>query len=170
MGCGVNSRISGLTWDAELGLLFGIGWSEEAGNIYAIDPATGDQTLYAASPHAYGWEGLVSLRGSTETTPVAEVTAVLSSNLRAFPNPFGTQTTIGFDMADVDADAFVAAYDVAGRLVRRLSVAGAGSAGRYEMVWDGRSASGRDVPAGMYFLRLEGSTTRSTAHKVFVVR
>ncbi len=46
--------------------------------------------------------------------------------------------------------------DPAGRRLRTLSAAVA-HPGEMELVWDGTDAAGRALPAGGYFLRLEGA-------------
>lgn len=58
----------------------------------------------------------------------------------------------------------LAAYDVRGRLMRRLPVNGTG-----RIVWRGRDRNGRPVPSGIYFVRLEGGVTGPAA-KISIVR
>jgi len=72
----------------------------------------------------------------------------------ASPNPFASSTSIGFSIPAGVASHSLAIYDLAGRLVRRLS-SGPRSAGRHASTWDGRDASGRAVAAGVYLARLE---------------
>jgi hypothetical protein len=67
------------------------------------------------------------------------------------PNPFNPTTTIGYSLA-ADGHAFLAVYDVAGRLVRTL-VDEIRPAGRHAVVWNGTDDSGRDVATGLYFVR-----------------
>ncbi|MBN1827006.1 MAG: family 16 glycosylhydrolase [Candidatus Eisenbacteria bacterium] len=69
------------------------------------------------------------------------------------PNPFNPSTTIAYDLARPSA-VDLAVYDVAGRKVRTLVSAGNLSAGRHEVVWNGRGDDGRDVASGVYFCRL----------------
>ncbi len=59
-----------------------------------------------------------------------------------FPNPFraGTQIRLAAPARELDV------YDLAGRLVRRWT-------GATSVDWDVIDAAGRDVPAGVYFLR-----------------
>lgn len=59
------------------------------------------------------------------------------------PPPFGLNPGVG-----------IRVYNVQGQLVRDL-LDGAGSAGEYEIYWDGRDAAQRSVAAGAYFLRME---------------
>jgi hypothetical protein len=43
------------------------------------------------------------------------------------------------------------------------------AAGPHEIVWDGRDAAGRDVPAGAYFARFDAEG-RSFRHTVLILR
>jgi hypothetical protein len=68
------------------------------------------------------------------------------------PNPFNPRTAVRFDL-DRPAAVSLAVFDVAGRRVfarapERLA------AGRRELPWDGRGFGGRELPAGVYLLRL----------------
>ncbi len=79
--------------------------------------------------------------------------AVIRQN---FPNPFASSTAIPVESAPGGA-VRVEVFDAAGRLVRRLDGSLPGGGGLLR--WDGRDASGRPVPAGTYFYRVEGTTT-----------
>jgi hypothetical protein len=68
------------------------------------------------------------------------------------PNPFNPITTIAYDLPQT-AKVRLVVYDVGGRQVREL-VNGSQAAGRREIVWDGRNASGDFVASGVYFYRL----------------
>jgi flagellar hook assembly protein FlgD len=59
-------------------------------------------------------------------------------------------------------------YDVLGRKVWGL-VNEPNDAGWHTLIWDGRDDSGRRVPSGTYFLRLEGGEYTAT-RKLCVVR
>lgn len=67
----------------------------------------------------------------------------------AFPNPFRVRTTIRAARPG-DAPARAEVFDVSGRLVASLRAA-PGDA----LTWDGRGATGRAVPAGTYFIRVD---------------
>jgi len=69
------------------------------------------------------------------------------------PNPFNPSTTIEFYLP---GRSFVrlSVYNILGETVRDLQ-AGELNAGRHEAIWDGRNKSGRQVPSGIYFYRLE---------------
>jgi len=48
-------------------------------------------------------------------------------------------------------------------------VNGREEAGRHEVIWEGRSSTGRDMPAGAYFVRLERDLKVKT-RKILMVR
>lgn len=52
-------------------------------------------------------------------------------------------------------DVRVAVFDVRGRLVRDLGVFRGLESSRFNVAWDGRDAGGVEVPAGVYFLRVD---------------
>ncbi len=52
-------------------------------------------------------------------------------------------------------DVRVAVFDVRGRLVRDLGVFRELESARFNVAWDGLDATGAEVPAGVYFLRVE---------------
>jgi hypothetical protein len=69
------------------------------------------------------------------------------------PNPFAGTTEIRFALPEA-ARVSVAVYDASGRLVARVADKDFGQ-GEHRVVWDGRTASGQDVPSGIYFYMLE---------------
>jgi hypothetical protein len=69
------------------------------------------------------------------------------------PNPFTWVTQIAFQLSE-PGDATLAVYDVRGRLVTIIE-RGKRDAGEHHAAWNGKDASGREAPAGVYFLRLE---------------
>jgi hypothetical protein len=69
-----------------------------------------------------------------------------------YPNPFNPATTIRYDLPAA-ADVRLVVYDMLGREVVRLTQ-GRMEAGYHQLVWNGRTASGRDVPSGIYIARM----------------
>jgi flagellar hook assembly protein FlgD len=60
--------------------------------------------------------------------------------------------------------------DIAGRKVATLAE-GFQSPGRYTREWDGRDQGGRDVPSGVYWVRLGDGVERvNSAERVTVLR
>lgn len=82
--------------------------------------------------------------------------AQADATLGVFPNPSSAGETHVRYSAPRAAAVDLAVYDLAGRLVRRLD-AEAGDQER-TLRWDGRDDAGRDVPSGVYLLRLGTST------------
>ncbi|MFO7950975.1 MAG: FlgD immunoglobulin-like domain containing protein [Candidatus Fermentibacteraceae bacterium] len=74
------------------------------------------------------------------------------------PNPFGSMAVIEYVVPAGGSSASLAVYDLQGRLVAAL-VDGPVAAGRHDAVWDGRDASGEQVPCGVYLLRLQAEGT-----------
>lgn len=74
----------------------------------------------------------------------------------AAPNPFRENTEITVSLpAGGPTDVLV--YDAGGRCVRRLALPRGERAGTRRIVWDGRDTSGRRMPAGAYFCRVDGA-------------
>ena len=69
-----------------------------------------------------------------------------------YPNPFNPATTIRYDLPEA-ANVTLTVYDLLGREVVRL-VDGRMEAGFQQVIWDGRTASGREVPSGIYIARM----------------
>ena len=76
------------------------------------------------------------------------------------PNPCNPRATITFDLPAAQS-VRLGVYDLGGRLVRPLR-AEIAEAGRHEVVWDGRDASGAAVPSGVYLCRLLTGTEALT--------
>jgi hypothetical protein len=83
-----------------------------------------------------------------------------------WPNPGARAISITWALPR-RAKTRLIAYDVSGRVVRRL-VEGVFDAGVRGVVWDGRDAAGRKAPAGVYFLRLE-SEGYTAARRVVMI-
>jgi hypothetical protein len=72
--------------------------------------------------------------------------------LQNFPNPFRDETTVQYSMAE-EGDVSLDVYDALGQLVITLA-AGNRAPATYTVAWNGRSANGREVPSGIYVIRL----------------
>ena len=73
-----------------------------------------------------------------------------------YPNPFNPATTIRFALPQA-TEVRLVVYDIQGREVARL-LDGDWPAGYHHVVWDGRAATGRGVPSGIYIARLSTPT------------
>lgn len=83
--------------------------------------------------------------------------AAMASNVvlhPAQPNPFNPMTLIAYELPSTSRVRLVV-YDLNGRRVRTLRSGETETAGRHEVVWQGRDDSGHLVAAGVYVCRLE---------------
>lgn len=106
-------------------------------------------------------------QSTTLAVPAGGAPPVPALALRAAPNPLRGATTLRFALPRA-ATLGVDVLDLAGRRVRS-SGARAYSAGAHEWRWDGRDDEGRDVGAGLYFVRATGDGFDATT-RVVVVR
>jgi flagellar hook assembly protein FlgD len=72
--------------------------------------------------------------------------------LQNYPNPFRDETTVQYSIAE-ESDVSLDVYDALGQLVITLA-AGNREPATYTVAWNGRSANGRDIPSGIYVIRL----------------
>lgn len=70
-----------------------------------------------------------------------------------YPNPFNPTTTISFSLPSASGVS-LDIYNIRGQLVKSLLREEAMPAGRSELVWDGRDASGTAVSSGIYLYKL----------------
>lgn len=84
------------------------------------------------------------------------------------PNPFNPATTIAYTVAEGETTVRLDIFDVSGRHVRTL-VDGMQPARRYRVTWDGRDDTGKRVPSGAYFCRLQAGATEQ-ARKMLLVK
>jgi hypothetical protein len=82
------------------------------------------------------------------------------------PNPFGTATSIAYDLP-VDCHVKLDVYDVSGRRVATI-VNEYRPAGRSFASWDGRNASGTRVSEGIYFYRMQAGGFAETKRMVLL--
>ena len=100
--------------------------------------------------------------GIFEGTGAPDVRDRLS--VRALANPFSSRVLLAYSVPHTGR-LTLGVYDPAGRKVRELA-SGHHPAGSYRVAWDGTDARGRQVPAGVYWLRLEDSETTSVGKTV----
>jgi hypothetical protein len=90
-------------------------------------------------------------RGTSETREVAlEVLLETATFVSAGPNPFRSEVTFRVVLPAAGALSW-RVHDLSGRLVRGPA-AQAGVMGQNDIIWDGRDASGRRLPSGLYVL------------------
>lgn len=131
----------------------------EQGGSYAFQPEPGRPREFAVLVGSAAY--IAEESGNAGLVPA--VTA-LSQNR---PNPFAGATTISYQLAGAGRVS-LKLYNVAGQLVRVLED-GQRTAGRYALRWDGRDGTGRPLPNGLYFYRLEAPGLTAT-RKLTLVR
>jgi len=90
-----------------------------------------------------------------------------SPGLTATPSLVHGKSKISFDLS-VEGHVRLSVYDAAGRMIRTLVDEYAG-AGAHNVTWDRTADNGRQVPPGVYFVKL-GQLGKSSVQKLMVVR
>ena len=123
-----------------------------------LSPTTGSEINLAQSRFEIGGNGFhtgIFLSGSivpSDVVAVEDLSALPTSTLTAYPNPFNPATKISYA---IPGDDFVSLmiYSVDGRMVQTL-VNEQQPMGRYEVIWNGEDENGRRVASGTYLYRL----------------
>jgi hypothetical protein len=98
---------------------------------------------------------VMQFKGSFAASPAGDETPAAMTFLGNQPNPFNPSTTIHFALPrDMTVDLVV--YSIQGRPVCRLWQ-GLRSVGRHQVTWDGTDSQGRQVPSGVYLVRMESA-------------
>lgn len=84
------------------------------------------------------------------------------------PNPFRAGTSLSYELPRAGA-VTLRILDVGGRTVRTLAGGETQAAGPHEIAWDGRDGAGADLPAGIYFARLQADG-RERTRRIALVR
>jgi len=129
-----------------------------------VHSASGDLEILA-----FGYEDQPEtpiLTGSCATGVSENVPSLPLTLLQNSPNPFSSQTKIGFELPSA-AVATIGIYDVSGRLVKKIESVSAHE-GFNAILWDGRDTSGRDVVSGIYFYRLEALGATQSRRMVII--
>ncbi len=82
-----------------------------------------------------------------------------------FPNPFNSQTLIRFDLPH-GCEVTHTIYNVIGQVL--LQKTRYYPAGGHQFIWDGRSSSGEDAAAGVYFYRLQAGSFTETKKMILL--
>jgi len=79
---------------------------------------------------------------------------VIPDNLKIMnnPNPFNPGTTVTYEIGEA-SPVKIMIYNTNGQLVENL-FNGYQNAGKYEILWDGKSDNGIDLPSGVYLLNI----------------
>jgi len=93
----------------------------------------------------------------TGIEPITGVPTKIELNAN-YPNPFNPNTTISFGIPKAE-QVTLTIFNVLGQPIREL-VNNELAAGNYELNWDGRDSSGKQVSSGLYFYSLQSESQR----------
>jgi agmatine/peptidylarginine deiminase len=115
--------------------------------IHAADNSgRSENNPYIGAPMAYSFYVMNSV--SIDEPPQNMITETTN-----YPNPFSGNTTIAFTLKNQTSDDIkIGIYNVRGQLVKILSTQSANEIVTAQ--WDGSDQSGKDVPTGIYFYRI----------------
>ncbi|HOY85594.1 MAG TPA: FlgD immunoglobulin-like domain containing protein [Candidatus Syntrophosphaera sp.] len=125
-----------------------------------------DHNWGAALPpsHEIDWGNInymaLDLQFPVVSAPPEEIPPVAAPSLQAFPNPFAAECVLDVSLP-ARSSASVTVYNLRGQALRHLDC-GQLPAGKFRFSWDGRDDQGREVPSGLYLLRLDAGTQRAT--------
>lgn len=107
-----------------------------------------EKTLADAAAEAVGMHTPVSVE------PVADlpVRYALKQN---YPNPFNPGTTIEYELPH-GSMVNITIVNLQGRVVQKIAT-GFKNAGQHRYYWNGRSADNKDLPSGVYFVKMQAS-------------
>lgn len=84
-----------------------------------------------------------------------------------YPNPFTAQTAIRFVLDDPQK-VCLNVYDLRGGRIATLCNGEEFSADSHDVVWDGKDASGKKAPDGIYFFRIEAGSLKETRKMILI--
>ena len=103
---------------------------------------------------------------STIPTAIGDVPRYKTALYAAHPNPFNPSTRVPFEL-EGRGHVFIQVFDVGGRLTRTL-LDDVKSAGKQEVVWDGRNDAGEAVSSGVYFIKMKAGRFTAVQKAVMV--
>ena len=129
---------------------------------FAID--TNTQTMILIS------DGIYSVSLNSGYVNVDNNNPLISEiDIKNFPNPFSTSTTISFNLAipiTIGKQTRIQIYNIKGQLVKQLSINNRQSS----IIWDGKDENGRQLSNGIYFYQLSSGNVESEIRKMILLR
>ncbi len=109
-----------------------------------------------------------NLDGIGETQTISAATLPTEFGLKgAYPNPFNPSTTLSF-VLPATAQVSIRAFNVLGEEVATLTE-GRFEAGEHTLTWNAENSSGKSLPTGVYFVRLD-ALGRQSLQKVILLK
>lgn len=156
-----------LTWSSIAGS--GGTLSGAPGSGYLLSGSVGQPFAGPISGSSYTIQGGFWNAGSPSLVGVEGDRPELPTAFRvhpSVPNPFSTQTTIGFDLPS-DQRVQMAVYDLNGKRVRVL-LDHAMPAGRHSLTWAGIGDDGRPLAPGVYWITTQAGSRRDVHRTVLL--
>jgi len=125
------------------------------GEVQDVALFTGHATVHVVRPR-------VASTATEEERDLPRVAALHQNR----PNPFNPSTSIGFDLPQ-ESTALLTIRTADGRVVRTL-IDGRVTAGRRQIVWDGRDDHGRRAASGVYFYKLSAGAYQASRRLVLL--
>jgi hypothetical protein len=126
------------------------------GDLRLIEAHTPNPLLVACATDASGNKStIVHVQPPHRSRDAAKRALTASSagqGIQAYPNPFNSSTQIAYEVKQTGPTSIVI-YNAMGQIVREL-LRQNHLPGFYQVAWDGRDASGREVASGIYIYRL----------------
>lgn len=85
----------------------------------------------------------------------------------AYPNPFSTETQIGFSLSKAER-IDLTVFTESGKLVKKLIAGNTVPEGRYEVIWDGRNYQGTEQVSGTYIYVISGEAGTYKTGKIIL--
>jgi hypothetical protein len=144
-------------------------WQRDANGCFTVD----SDSLSPAARSAYARGALVvtglcvasgrRFLGTTDHGP--RVTG--TDRVRTYPSPSFGSAVVVLEVPSSEASSSLAIYDLAGKLIRRLTACGL-SAGKNRAIWDRTDSNGNRVAKGVYFVRKTGEGRGATGEVILL--
>lgn len=149
-----------------------VNWSYRSDRPCFIDDGKDeDAILYFSDDNRSGgigsWDIWMTSKDKGGSTFIDKSGRSQGSVLVVHPNPFAYETSVRY-LAPLGQPISLKVYDLNGRLVKVLAQE-PGDGQMHTASWDGRDLSGRMMPNGAYFLKLDGMAS-SKAYRLILVR
>jgi len=140
---------------------------------YNLDSLIMNQFLLRSMPElrwsegVHGYYALKAVVKNTTTGINDEAHSGFGFNLfQNYPNPFNPETFIRYELKRL-VFVILKLYDLTGKEVITL-VNEKQTAGRYQVVWNGRNKYGKEVSSGIYFYRLKTDAFSQTRKMILI--